>query len=103
MAEAADVKASKPVHPCPICKENGANAFLLKAGHQIAHPLVPDLAKCVVLPTKIDVHVFVVDQYICRTCGITYNKMIDEKVIQAPAQYQDQHGHAVDFTKAPRV
>ncbi len=97
----ADQKAveKEPTHPCPICKENGANVLFLKE-NQIPKQLTKIQQSSILsLPKAIELLVISTELYICRTCGVRYEKLVREDKTFAAARYADEQGREIDPAK----
>lgn len=89
-----------PTHPCPICKQEGDNVLLLKEDNIIQKPVTKIQQSAILaLPKAIEMLIIVTDLFICRTCGVRYEKLKKEQTAMAQAQYVDEQGRPVDPTK----
>lgn len=85
-----------PTHPCPICKQEGDNVLFLKA-NQVMKQLTPIQQKSILsLPKAVEVLVLITDLFLCRTCGVRYEKIRDEQKGMMAAQYTDEQGRPID-------
>lgn len=98
---ADDTIATKdPTHPCPICKQEGDNVLLLKEDNVIQKPVTKIQQSAILsLPKSIEMLILMTDLYICRTCGVRYEQIKQERKATAAAQYVDEQGRPIDPSK----
>ena len=85
-----------PSHPCPLCKQEGANVLFLQLS-QIQKQLTKVQQSAILsLPKTIEVLLITTEQYVCRTCGIGYEKFLKEQTVVGAAKYMDPQGREIN-------